>query len=158
MNKGIDYKEVKNVIQHCIQCGISINLFCMIGFPGETEQEARKTVEFVLGIVEEALRKYGILVTADFSAFLLDVNSNVYYNQKQYGIVSEPVSDTRVSLYTQYQPVSFDKNAVVYDAEQRYSKIIYDYFGQGDFEVREPLYISETYWFLKACQMENSKQ
>lgn len=155
MNKGIDYKEIKNVIQHCIQCGISINLFCMIGFPGETEQEAKKTVDFVLGIVEEALHKYGILVTADFSAFLLDVNSKMYYNQKQYGIVSEPVSDARVSLYTQYQPVDFDKNAVVYDAEQRYSKIIYDYLGRGDFEVKEPLYISETYWFLKACQMEN---
>lgn len=154
MNKGIDYNEVKTVIMHCIQSGISVNLFCMIGFPGETEREAKNTVKFVLDVIYEALYEYGVLVTADFSAFLLDINSNVFYHQEQFGIESEAIDNTSISLYSKYGPLAFDKNAVVYEAEQQYSKLIYDYFGNNAFKLKEPLYISETYWFLKACQME----
>lgn len=158
MNKGIDFYSVERVINQCIQCGISVNLFCMIGFPGETEQEAKNTIDFVLNIVHDALYNHGVLVTADFSSFLLDVNSQLFYNQEKYGIVSEPIEGNLVSLYTKYSPVSFNKDEIVYEAEQRYSRIIYDYFGKGAVELEEPLYISEAYWFLKACQMDKDRQ
>lgn len=155
MNKGVNYDDIKMVITRCIESGLSINLFCMIGFPGETEEEARNTVDFVINLVREALWNYGVLVTVDFSAFLLDVNSNIYFNQGHFKVESEAIESDNLSLYARYTPELFDKDTIVFEAELKYSKIIFDYFVKDSYKLKKPIYINEAYWFLKACDMRN---
>jgi len=80
MNKGIKVKNVEKILQSFSDVGLIASLFCMIGFPGETEREAMKTVEF--------LRKKRHLITGDLSLgnFHLKFNTPVFREATRFGI------------------------------------------------------------------------
>lgn len=49
MRKGVKKEDVDRIIEDCIDVGIAIHLYTMIGFPTETDTEALETLDFVLG-------------------------------------------------------------------------------------------------------------
>jgi anaerobic magnesium-protoporphyrin IX monomethyl ester cyclase len=55
MNKGIDIKNAGAVIKRFHNAGILVHLFILLGFPGETEQDRKKTTDFVLQNSENIL-------------------------------------------------------------------------------------------------------
>ena len=142
MNKGIDKAIIRPVIKNCVSAGISVNLFCLIGFPGETKEEAQLTIDFVKSIIKESYDNYKTLITADFSKFLLDVDSPIY---QQMNLIS---SNTNIALYEQYSQYDYDIDSLIYNAELEYSSIIHKYIGNEKNNISEPFYINETYWFL----------
>src|SRR5262249_20888979 len=46
MDKGIRLADVPAVLKNCLEAGIRVHLFSIVGFPEETETSARKTLEF----------------------------------------------------------------------------------------------------------------
>jgi hypothetical protein len=46
MDKGIRIADVPSVLEHCREAGICFHLFSIIGFPEETEERARETLQF----------------------------------------------------------------------------------------------------------------
>lgn len=47
MEKGIETENVKNVINYCLDFGIGIHMYVIIGFPSETREEALETLDFI---------------------------------------------------------------------------------------------------------------
>lgn len=152
MNKGIDFMNIDTILETCMSINISINLFCMIGFPTETYLEALNTINYVFKIVKKGKEKYNVLVTADFSGFLLDIDSNLYKNISSFKIKQNLQSGDNISLYSEYKPTPIWKNKLIREAELKYSKLIYSYYGKSILKDNNtPLYIDEAYWFLKSC-------
>jgi len=48
MEKGIGKKAVEGVLRNLYEAGVSIYLFCIIGFPSETKEEALETLDLLL--------------------------------------------------------------------------------------------------------------
>lgn len=89
MDKGIDPEEAERVFALCSDAGISIHLYCMFGFPGETEEESRETVR-LLNRARERCAGTGITVT--LQSFVLSLGSDVGCYPEAFGLgaVSEP--------------------------------------------------------------------
>jgi len=88
MNKGYDLEVSRRIIRDCHKAGIRVYITLMVGFPGETFQEALDTIRFIsdntryifhAGVSHFGLRKYtdtyerphayGIEVTVDKDSF-----------------------------------------------------------------------------------------
>jgi len=48
MGKGIEHPQIARVLDDCRQAGIAFNLQLFFGFPGESEDDARATVDFLV--------------------------------------------------------------------------------------------------------------
>ncbi|MFC1707355.1 B12-binding domain-containing radical SAM protein [Planctomycetota bacterium] len=48
VKKRLDLKQVKELMQYCQECRLRLQAFYVIGLPGETEAEIRKTVDFAM--------------------------------------------------------------------------------------------------------------
>lgn len=49
MQKGITQENVDRICSDCVDLGIGVHCYVIVGFPTETEEEARETMNFVLG-------------------------------------------------------------------------------------------------------------
>lgn len=87
MNKKISLKNIYPILENCMKNGIAFHLFYIIGFPGETREEAIKTIEFVEEILKEAELTYTLNeCSKGVSAFGLEKGSRVFNYPKEYGI------------------------------------------------------------------------
>lgn len=87
MNKRVKKENIKPIIDSCIKNKIAVHLFYIIGFPGETREEAFETINFVKDVLQEAEEKYSLTeCSKGVSAFGLEKGSRVYYNPQEYGI------------------------------------------------------------------------
>jgi len=80
MNKNIFIEDVVKILKNFDNVNIISNLFCMVGFPGETEEEAFKTYNFI--------KKYMSLVKGEISMsyFHLKYNTPVFKYPEKFGI------------------------------------------------------------------------
>ncbi len=46
VGKGLDLKKVENAVVLCRKVGISVGVFFVLGLPGETKEDMKKTIEF----------------------------------------------------------------------------------------------------------------
>lgn len=79
IGKRQDLEKINQVIAGCLAEGIGTHGFFMIGFPGETEEEIRRTIEFA---------RQSQLVTANFSLVKLFPGTDLY---ERYGTPSRDV-------------------------------------------------------------------
>jgi hypothetical protein len=79
MRKGITFRQASEVLERCFRYGIAVHVFTMLGFPTETEEEARDLMEFLR-------RNACKLSTVSLSAFHLHVLSDVAVNPSRYGV------------------------------------------------------------------------
>ena len=87
MKKGTRLDCILPNIEDCLSEGIAVHLFTFVGFPGETEEEARNTHDFSQHVMNLSAEKYG----NDFSslgmgAFGLEIYSDVYRRPDLYGV------------------------------------------------------------------------
>ncbi len=47
MDKGVEQRVIDRVMRDCDRVSIRVRLLCLLGFPGETAEEARETLRFV---------------------------------------------------------------------------------------------------------------
>lgn len=62
--------QVEQMLVNCHKAGIKVHVFCMFGFPGTSESDARRTVDFVLSHSD-------IIDTADLNAYSYSKHTNV---------------------------------------------------------------------------------
>ncbi len=97
MDKGIDPERARRVLGSCEAAGIALTIYILIGFPGETAEEAWETAQFLLS-QEKLLRSRGLNLA--FSCFRLRRNSRVVASPGRYGVqVLGPVGNASVSMF-----------------------------------------------------------
>lgn len=73
MDKGIEKENVLKICKHCTDAGIWTHLFLIFGFPTETMNEAKETMDFIL-------QNKKIIRSVAFGSFQLTKHSKVHEN------------------------------------------------------------------------------
>lgn len=98
MNKGITRRQARDVFRAMGEAGIWTHAFIVLGFPGETLEEAESTASFVLAHPE------WVRSTAFLDSFVLARHCTVYRRPADFGVAIEPPgTDRDLALYFQYE-------------------------------------------------------
>lgn len=81
MDKGIKKENVMKICKYCADAGIWTHLFLIFGFPTETADEAKETMNFVL-------QNSSIIRSLSFGSFQLTKHSKVHENPGTFGITA----------------------------------------------------------------------
>jgi len=91
MKKGVRVECILPNIHACLSEGIALHLFAFLGFPGETEAEARQTYAFAEEVHRLSLEEYKNPYTSmGIGSFNLEIYSDVYYHPERYGVRFDP--------------------------------------------------------------------
>lgn len=83
MDKGVKVEHIIPVLKHCHHANIAFHIFSIIGFPQESESEARKTFEFFLdnqSLINQASNSF------DIHPFGLQLHTAYFKESAQNGI------------------------------------------------------------------------
>ncbi|MFH1415714.1 MAG: radical SAM protein [Elusimicrobiota bacterium] len=109
-NKGVSIETIEQIIRNLTEAGIGVNLFCIINFPDETEEEMKKTVEYMKYLSE----KYSCLL--HMNNFTVAYDSGVWHKYRQFGITrirKRPVGNyTYIDRYKRYRKLMIKTNPV----------------------------------------------
>ena len=92
MCKGIDPEASLELVRRVRRAGISVTLYVMVGFPTETREEARATLDSIL-THRDLIQEVSVRV------FYLDETSEVFKRRDEFGIVEvypDPEADLQV--------------------------------------------------------------
>jgi anaerobic magnesium-protoporphyrin IX monomethyl ester cyclase len=95
--KGTTLEIIRNVLSHCSAAGIEPRVFCIVGFPGETENEIAETVRF-LKECSDIIRSVRIV------RFMLEPGSYMEAKPAEFGliqVIGEPDRDLAANLLYQ---------------------------------------------------------
>jgi radical SAM superfamily enzyme YgiQ (UPF0313 family) len=95
MMKGQSLKSTVDVARNCAAAGISVTFYAMVGFPSETREEARATLDF---LVEHK----DIVREVSLQTFHIDEVAQTYRRPGDFGItiIDDPSAD--IELYHDY--------------------------------------------------------
>ncbi len=96
MKKGQSVKATLDVARNCDAAGISVTFYAMVGFPSETREEARATLDFLLAN-KDVVREVSL------QTFHVDEVSQIYRDPAAFGVrmLSDPGAD--LALYHEYE-------------------------------------------------------
>lgn len=83
MDKGIDVDVARQVLRNCVDAGIAVHVFSIVGFPEETEDQARDTLAFLL---DEHPTLDAPMNTFDVHPFGLDLRTEYGDNPETFGV------------------------------------------------------------------------
>jgi len=87
MKKNVKIEDIDAIVEGTLKAGISIHLFCILGFPGEKEDEVKRTRDYVFKCLEKAKKKHSLPLTSiGYGTFGLEKGSDVFKNPEQYGV------------------------------------------------------------------------
>ncbi len=81
VQKGTDLKTVRKVTKNFFDADIMVNVFLMVGTPGETFEDVDKTVDFVKELLPYMRGEVAV------SRYYLDKYSYIYYHPEKFGLV-----------------------------------------------------------------------
>jgi radical SAM superfamily enzyme YgiQ (UPF0313 family) len=94
MNKGVDPSLALEILNSLHHAGVQVHLFTVIGFPGETREEARQTFDFLM-------QNRHLYASYTCIPFLLEKNSTVARDPERFGI-RRLVEDEYYDLLSNY--------------------------------------------------------
>lgn len=87
MRKGTKVADIEPSLQALLGNRVPVHLFCMTGFPGETEEEALRTQAFAAETLRRSTEEFGVpYSTAANGPFILDVLSPVGERPDLFGV------------------------------------------------------------------------
>jgi anaerobic magnesium-protoporphyrin IX monomethyl ester cyclase len=86
MDKKVDLVAVRRILKNMHESGIMTHLFMIIGFPGETREEAQRSIDFVLENIQ-------YVHSIDIYPFMLSRHSRVSTSMSEYPIRPRRVSE-----------------------------------------------------------------
>ena len=104
MRKGTKLSSIDSTVEAILGSGIAPHLFVIHGFPGETEEEALRTIEFAKRTVARSEFEFSNPYTTWGGAqFILDVHSPVNVEAEHFGItVCDPSDEEDLALSREY--------------------------------------------------------
>jgi hypothetical protein len=97
MCKGIDPDASMDLVHRVRKAGISVTLYVMVGFPTETREEARATLDAIVAN-REAIQEVSVRV------FYLDETSEVFRRRSEFDIVETfPDADADLQVYYDFR-------------------------------------------------------
>ncbi len=95
MKKGQSLKATVDVAKNCADAGISVTFYAMVGFPTETREEARATLDF--------LREHaGVVREVSLQTFHIDEVAQTYREPELFGIEILDDEHADLQLYHDY--------------------------------------------------------
>ncbi len=95
MKKGQSLEAVSEVARACNDAGISVTFYAMVGFPSETREEARATLQF--------LREHaGVVREVSLQTFHIDEVAQTYREPELFGIEILDDAEADLQLYHDY--------------------------------------------------------
>ncbi len=94
MNKGVDPSLAHRILKSLQEAGVQVHLCTVIGFPGETREEARETFDFLM-------ENRHLYESYSCMPFVLEKNSAVARNPERFG-VTRLVDDIHDDLRPHY--------------------------------------------------------
>ncbi|MBM3978399.1 MAG: radical SAM protein, partial [Planctomycetes bacterium] len=98
MQKGQSLRATLEVADNCARAGISVTFYAMVGFPTETREEARATLEVLLAN-KHSVREVSL------QTFHIDEIAETYHRPEAFGIRILPAAGD-LSLYHDYEAES----------------------------------------------------
>ncbi|MFF3676012.1 B12-binding domain-containing radical SAM protein [Streptomyces sp. NPDC002120] len=153
MRKGTRIEDACENITAMLEAGVPIHLFVIHGFPGETREEAERTVAFAEAVRRLSVHRYGVAHTTwGGSPFVLDVHSPVGTRPEAFGVHIEPPAPLDdLSLSRNYRTDAGlsqqDSLQVAEDAAESAGDTTVWFRAAGDPMARE----IEEFTFLRAC-------
>ncbi len=95
MRKGQSLKSVQEVANNCSDAGISVTFYAMVGFPTETREEARESLEFMRAS-SPPVREVSL------QTFHIDEVAQIYREPEEFGIEVLDGAGTDLQLYHDY--------------------------------------------------------
>jgi anaerobic magnesium-protoporphyrin IX monomethyl ester cyclase len=92
MDKGIHVADVPGILSNCREAGIAFHIFSIVGFPEESEQSARKTLQFFLdnkGLIDHPDNSF------DIHPFGLELRTRYAEKANSFGILISPDALTK---------------------------------------------------------------
>lgn len=111
MNKGIKLSIAQRVIKESSEAGIWNNVYLMLGFPGETEEDIRYTKSFL-----EENKSY--IDTLGYGGFRLDGYSRVFKYPDEYGIQIESYDKDYFGPDYQFRSITEKKRSYILQFEK----------------------------------------
>ncbi|MCX9012547.1 MAG: PqqD family peptide modification chaperone [Candidatus Methanoperedens sp.] len=100
MDKGIKKEDVLKICRYSTEAGIWTHLFLIFGFPTETREEARETMDFIL-------QNRAIIRSMSFGSFQLTKHSKVYETPSSFEVGRVNQDDNiDISLWYDYETAS----------------------------------------------------
>ncbi|MFT5153405.1 MAG: hypothetical protein ACI841_003405, partial [Planctomycetota bacterium] len=96
MKKGQSLSSVSEVATNCSNAGISVTFYAMVGFPSETTEEARATLNFIK-------EHTGIVREVSLQTFHIDEVAQTYRNPDEFGIRILDEEGADLQLYHDYE-------------------------------------------------------
>jgi len=135
MIKGTQREEMSRVLRDTARAGIWAHTFFFFGFPGETIDDAQKTVNFLY-------EHQDAIHSASCGAFLLEIYAPAYYQPGMFGITkihTNPLRD--LAIYFDYELASgIDENTANHLANKLIEQLPDKRYGQ--------YYSADVYKFL----------
>lgn len=101
MDKGMTVEDAHTVLRNCDEAGIAAHVFSIVGFPEETEAQARKTLQFFL---DSAASLEHPRHSFDIHPFGLDLRTEYGDHPERYGVAVDrgdlEVRDFPISIRT----------------------------------------------------------
>ncbi len=144
MHKGTRLENIERILHESAAAGIWNHIFFFFGFPGETEEQARQTIQFFQ-------QHRSVVHSVCTGAFLLERHTRVAAEPAAYGVSrirSQPGRD--LAYYDEYEACS---GITAERAEQ-----IEEQFVEGLPARSAPhLYVHDIYRFLHACRFREGQ-
>ncbi|MDR7493845.1 MAG: PqqD family peptide modification chaperone [Armatimonadota bacterium] len=105
MDKGVKLADIVPVLKRCLARGIGYHLFCFLGFPGETAEDAERTLTFLDEISKLTTREFGNQHCSNgVGIFRLDVLSRVAQDPARFGVhILPPADEDELSPERRYE-------------------------------------------------------
>lgn len=96
MQKGQSLKSTLEVARNCAEAGISVTFYAMVGFPTETREEARATLDFLV-------QNRDVVREVSLQTFHIDEVAKTYREAEAFGIEILSDSGADLQLYHDYR-------------------------------------------------------
>ncbi len=96
VRKGIKLADVEEFARRCQEIGLPLRAFFVLGFPGETRETMKKTIDFALHLLEEYdVEIMNLIATPLFGTELYDICDKQHYFSRK--ITARALSESTVS-------------------------------------------------------------
>jgi radical SAM superfamily enzyme YgiQ (UPF0313 family) len=145
MHKGTSMETVRQNLRDSAAAGIWNHVFMFFGFPGETEQDARETIEFF-----QANRD--VIQSLSSNTFLLERYARAFDDPETYDIsrIVPPSPQQDLAYYFEYEVSSGISSRRAEEIEEAFVDSLPD-------KPDPHYYVHEVYQFLYACSLADDE-